>query len=330
MWWLFESIDPAREPAFAPWLRNFRELGDFLVQTDRTPSAEVAVLLDDESFIYESPRINLDLPLIFQQRLWGLPRTGAPFDVYLLQDFIEGRLKPYKLYVFLNPLHLDRSRREALNSELRKDGRVALWIYAPGYLEDGPSLEAMRDLTGFRFAMGKQPWGPLLHIVDFTHPITTGLPQDIFWGTNSKLSPIFYLDDPEARVLGQVVFSKGNCKPGMGIKRFPQWTSVYVAAPNLPAPVLRGIAGFAGVHLYNRDGDVLYATRDLLAVHTVAGGDRTFRLPRQVEEVYDLFGRSTVARDSSEFHVTLRPASTALYYTGGAALLSKLNAADRE
>ena len=94
--------------------------------------------------------------------------------------------------------------------------------------------------------------------------------------------------------------------------------------------MLRGIAGFAGVHLYNHDGDVLYATRDLLAVHTVAGGDRTFRLPRQAEKVYDLFGRSVVARDSSEFRVTLRPASTALYYTGGAALLSKLKVADHE
>ena len=221
MWWLFESIDPVQEPAFAPWLRNFRELGDFLLQTDRTPSAEIAVLLDDESFLYESDRINLDIPLIFQQRLWGLPRTGAPFDVYLLQDFIEGRLKPYKFYVFLNPLHLDRSRREALNRELRKDGRVALWIYAPGYLDDGPSLDHMRELTGFKFAMGNQPWGPLLHVVDFNHPITAGLPQDLSWGTNNKLSPIFYLDDPDARVLGQVVFSKGNCKPGMGVKTFP-------------------------------------------------------------------------------------------------------------
>ena len=327
MWWLFESINPGREPAFAPWLRNFRELGEFLVQTDRAPGAEIVVLLDDESFVYESQRINLDLPLIFQQRLWGLPRCGAPSDVTLLQDFIDRRLQPYKLYVFLNPWRLDRSRREALSLELRKDGRVALWIYAPGYLEDGPSLEHMRELTGFQFGMGKQPWGPLLHIVDFTHPITKGLPQDIFWGTNNKLSPIFYLDDPEARVLGQVVFSQGNCKPGMGVKSSPQWTSIYVAAPNLPAPVLRGIAGFAGVHLYNDDGDVLYAARNLLAVHTAAGGDRAFRLPRPVEEVYDLFERRTVARDTSEFRVTLPPASTALYYTGDTAPLSKLKVA---
>jgi hypothetical protein len=208
--------------------------------------------------------------------------------------------------------------------QLRKDGHVALWIYAPGYLEDGPSVDHMRDLTGFKFAMGKQPWGPLMHIADFAHPITKDLPHEFFWGTNNKLSPIFYLDDPAAHVLGQVVFSQGNCKPGMGVKAFPGWTSIYVAAPNLPAPVLRGIAGFAGVHLYSHDGDVLYAARNLLSVHTVSGGERTFRLPRREEEVYDLFGRNRVARDTSEFRVTLPPASTALYYTGDAGLLSHL------
>jgi hypothetical protein len=182
----------------------------------------------------------------------------------------------------------------------------------------------MRELTGFKLGMSRAPWGPLLHLVDFTHPITAGLPQDLFWGTNSKLGPVFYLEDPEARVLGQVVFSQGNCKPGMGVKTFPEWTSVYIAAPNLPAPVLRGIARFSGVHLYNQEGDVLYATRELLAVHTVSGGDRTFSLPRQVEEVYDLFGRKSVARNTNQFQARLLPASTALFYTGGAALLSRL------
>jgi hypothetical protein len=324
IWWMLASINPGREPAFEPLIQSFRELGEFVLHTDRAPTAEIAVLLDDESFFYETDRINLDLPLIFQQRLWGLPRLGAPFDVYLLQDFIEGRVKPYKLYIFLNALRLDRARREALNQELRKDGRVALWIYAPGYIENQPSLDQMRDLTGFKLAMRTQPWGPLMHITDFSHPITAGLPQDLAWGTNNKLSPIFYLDDPAVHVLGQVVFSQGNCKPGMGVKTFPGWTSIYVAAPNLPAPLLRGIAGYAGVHLYSRDGDVLYAARDLLAVHTVSGGDRTFRLPRRVEEVYDLLARRTVARDADEFQVNLRPASTALFYAGSAATLSGL------
>ncbi len=68
-----------------------------------------------------------------------------------------------------------------------------------------------------------------------------------------------------------------------------EWTSVYLASPDIPAPVLRGIARHAGVHLYSEDGDVLYATPELLSVHTVSGGKRTFRLPGQVEIVYDLF-----------------------------------------
>jgi hypothetical protein len=280
--------------------------------------------VDDQSFFYESDRNYLDVPLIFQQRLWGLARIGAPFDTFLLQDFIESRLRPYKLYVFLNSFQLDKTRRELLKRELRKDGRVALWIYAPGFLDDGPSLEHMRELTGFSFGMSETPWGPLMHIVDFNHPITAGLPLDFVWGTNSKLSPIFFLNDPEARVLGQVVFSQGNCKPGMGVRTFPEWTSIYVAAPSLPAALLRGIARFSGVHIYNEAGDILYATRELLGVHTVSGGDRTFSLPREVEVVYDLFERRVMAQDTKQFRVGLPPASTAFYYTGRAPLIHTL------
>ena len=313
MWWASWKVDPARESAFAPLLKEFERLGTVLLETDRTPAAEVAVLIDDESFFYETSLHNFDVPGIFQQRLWGLPHMGAPFDTYLLQDFVDGRLRPYKLYVFLNAFRLDRERREALARQLRRDGRVALWIYAPGYVQDDLSLDHMTELTGLKFAMGERPWGPLMQLTNFTHPITRDLPQDLSWGTNSKLAPIFYVDDPSATILGQVVYSQGNCKPGMAIKVFPEWTSLYVAAPNLPAPVLRKIARFAGVHIYSGDGDVIYATRELLGVHTVSGGPRRFALPRTAGEVVDVFTNATVARNADFFETTLPPASTALY-----------------
>jgi hypothetical protein len=331
IWWLAGGdpttphIELAQQPAFRPLLRRFQELGAFALQLDRAPSAEVAVLVDDESFFYESLRNELDLPLIFQQRLWGLPRMGAPFDTYLLQDLIEGRVRPYKLYIFLNPFHLDPARREALKRQVCRDGRVAVWLYAAGYIQHDLSLANMADLTGFRFEMGEHPWGPLMHITNFEHPITQGLPQDLFWGTNSRLGPLFHLDDPDAVILGNVVYSQGRCRPGFGVKVFPGWTSVYCAAPNLPAPVLRGLARFAEVHLYSDAGDVLYATPHLLAVHTAGGGERTFRLPKQVEVVYDLFAERVVARDTDHFEVILPKASTALFYTGDAGLLETLD-----
>jgi hypothetical protein len=169
-----------------------------------------------------------------------------------------------------------------------------------------------------------------MHVTNFSHPITQGLPQDLFWGSTSPIAPNFHLEDQEAVILGEVVYSLGRCRAGFGVKTFnpddprESWVSVYLATPNVPAPVLRGIARFAGVHLYSEDGDVLYATPDLLGVHTVAGGARTFRLPCRVEVIYDLFNARVVAEDATQFEVRLPPASTALYYTGKAERLQSL------
>ncbi|MCL5995248.1 MAG: hypothetical protein M1546_04245 [Chloroflexi bacterium] len=321
------------------WIKRFQELGTWALRLDRQPAAEVAVFLDDESYYYESIRNDVDIPLIWRQRVVNLNRFGAPHDVYLLDDLLAGNLPAYKLYIFLNPFHLDNRRREALKRMLRRDGRVALWLYAAGYLNSDAlkgqaaplHTDHMTDLMGFRFGQGDSPWGPLMHVTNFKHPITQGLPQDWFWGSTNPIGPLFHLEDPEATTLGEVVYSLGRCKPGFGVKVFntgaleTSWRSVYIASPDVPAPVLRGIARFAEVHLYNEDGDVLYATPDLLSVHSVAGGLRTFKLPRRVELVYDLFDGRVLARDAAEFKVELPPASTALYFTGKAADLAGLS-----
>ena len=323
------------------WIRRFQELGIWALQLNRKPSAEVAVFLDDESFWYESIRNNIDIPLIWQQRVVNLNRFGAPHDVYLLNDLLEEELPSYKLYIFLNPFHLNYERRAKLKSIIRRDNKVALWLYAPGYINsdvvdttdaNGSPLHTdhMTDLTGFHFGKGLGHWGPFMNITNFNHPITRGLPQDFFWGTTNPIGPLFHLEDPEAITLGQVVYFLGRCKPGFGVKTFgsgtgeSSWTSVYIATPNVPAPLLRGIARYAGVHLYNEDGDVLYATPELLSIHTVAGGPRTFNLPRRVEAVFDLFNGCMIAQNTAQINVVLPPASTSLYFTGKADLLASL------
>ena len=265
-------------------------------------SSDLAVLLDDESFFYETLRNDLDVPLVFHQRLIGLPRLGAPFDVYLMNDLLKGRLPPYKLYIFLNAIHLDGPRREALKKELRRDGRTALWIHAPGYIKDGPSVGNMKDLTGFDFVRNEHPWPGFMHLTEFNHPITSRLPQDLFWNTQGHLGPQFHVSDPAARILGEVVMAQGTCQPGFAVREFPGWKSIYVAVPNIPAPVLREVARFAGVHLYNEEGDVLSVSRNLLSVHTLSGGERTFRLPSQQEVIYDLYERKAVDRKSTRLN----------------------------
>jgi hypothetical protein len=348
--WLENDIfveSPKVLPEAREWYRRFQELGTWMLSLDRRPQAETAVFLDDESYFYESNRNNIDLPLIWQQRVITLNRFGAPHDVYLLNDLLEGGLPAYKLYVFLNAFHLDDRRRLLLKGILEANNATALWLYAPGYQNsdaahhnpdaahhnpDAAGTDWMTDLTGFRFGRGGSYWAPFMHLTDFNHPITQGLPQDLFWGTTRSLAPIFHLEDegaahqsPDAVILGEVVYGLGRCKPGLGVKKINPdsdraWNSVYVATPNLPPQVLRGIARFAGVHLYSEDGDVLYATRELLSVHTVGGGKRTLRLPRTVEVVYDLFGKKEIARNVQQFEVELAPASTSLFFTGEVSL----------
>ena len=188
----------------------------------------------------------------------------------------------------------------------------------------------MTDLTGFTFGRGGSFWSPFMHVTEFNHPITRCIPQDLFWGTTRSIAPIFHMADPDATILGEVVYGLGRCQPGLGIKQVQPaasaqpWNSVYVATPNLPPQILRGIARHAGVHLYNEDGDVLYATPELLAVHTVSGGPRTFKLPARAEVVFDLYRNQLLERDAAQFCVDLPPASTALYYTGPANKLNML------
>jgi hypothetical protein len=315
---------PVADDRLYPVLRRINEVGALALNIDRTPAAEIAVLVDEESMLYETPRYNLSLASIPNQILQGISRLGAPSDFYLLDDFVDGKLRPYKLYIFLNAYRLDGERQARLAQALRRDGKVALWMYAPGYIKDAPSLENMKAVTGMNYAMGELPWPAFMHVVDFSHAITAGLSQDLFWNFNSALGPLFCLDDPDARTLCNVVFSQGSCVPGMGVRVFPEWVSIYCAIPNIPAPLLRGVARFAGVHIYNEQGDVLHASRNLLCVHTVSGGDRSFRLPQRAEVVFDLFNNRIVARNTAVFRVKLEPASTELYYTGDGDRVSRL------
>ena len=182
----------------------------------------------------------------------------------------------------------------------------------------------MKELTGFTFVRNEHPWPGFLHITNFNHPITSRLPQDLFWDTQSHLGPQFHVSAADAEVLGEVVIAQGTCQPGFAVKEFPEWKSVYVSVPNIPARVLREIARFANVHLYSEEGDVLAVSRNLLSVHTLSGGKRTFRLPATAEVVFDLFERRVVARNADKFEVSLTPASTSLYFTGAKSLLDRL------
>jgi hypothetical protein len=144
------------------------------------------------------------------------------------------------------------------------------------------------------------------------------------FGTDSRLGPIFYGDDPEAKTLGRLLPWHGvgaGEAPGFVLKEFKDWKSIYIAVPNVPASILRNIAGYAGCHIYSEDGDLIYANSHFLAIHTNTGGPKRLRLPKRTD-VYDAFTERLVAKNVSEFTETLPPCATMLYFLGDVAQIT--------
>ena len=72
---------------------------------------------------------------------------GSPYGQYLLDDVLAGKVKA-KLYVMLNAWRLSAAQRQdLLAGDSRSDGHLVLCAGLP--LDDGASLAAMKQLTGF-------------------------------------------------------------------------------------------------------------------------------------------------------------------------------------
>jgi hypothetical protein len=140
-------------------------------------------------------------------------------------------------------------------------------------------------------------------ITEYEHPFTRNLSPETAYGTGvdrdlytrppkieympeTAVRPAFYVDDPEAQILG-VAQSTG--KPGLAVKSCGAGQSIYSSAPLLPWTLLRNIAREVGVHIYDEQGDMVWANNTFLALYSQSAGPRTvhFPWPVTVEDAYD-------------------------------------------
>ena len=325
MWWM--DPDPKGQwyhhPDIVRLFTRTRVLREKSLNLDIQYKGEVAVLIDEETPYYLKPGAELLYPLGYLQERLNFPRMGTTYDVYLHNDLSKPNMPDYKLYIFLDTLYLTDDERQAVKRRIQRDGKVVVWLYAPGVLsEKGFSVENIHDLTGIRVKHQVADfYGQMssrVYLTDFMHPITAHMAAIPEFGTDSRLGPIFYCDDPEVRTLGRLLPWHGEGAgevPGFVVKELNDWTSVYIAVPNVPAPILRNLARYAGCHVYTQDGDLVYANSHFLAIHTNAGGPKRLRLPMRTD-VYDAFTEKVVAKNVTEFAVTLPQYATRLYFMG--------------
>lgn len=321
-WYHHEGITQA--------LRKLQEIEERLLESDRSSNREIAVILDEKSLIYERPCQNMMTSLRNVFRQWELAYIGAPFDTYLQSDLIDQELKDYRMYLFLNNVHMTKHEMEVIKECVRRDRKVALWVWAPGLIIDSDlALNHIQDLTEIRVDCENCEARLHVDVVNYDHPITRELPKGSSFGPEISrwhmalfkesgfveddpsftMGPIFYSNDPDVKVLGSLPAVK---KPGFVVKELEDWTSIYVSAPMISKAILRNIAKFAGVHVYVESGDLVYANKHFLAVYPRIGGHKVVHLP-EPRRITDLWNDELIAEKTDEFEAKMN-ANTAYMY----------------
>ena len=123
------------------------------------------------------------------------------------------------------------------------------------------------------------------------------------------LNPGFYVDDPNATVLGRYCC---NGKAALATVETNGVRSVYCATAVVRSDLLASIAEWAGCHLYLHGDDVLYANESFVAIHANSDGRRTIRLKRKCSP-YELYEKRFYGHDVDRFEVELKLGETRMW-----------------
>lgn len=263
---------------------------------------KLAVIVSESPASFLSLATEPQRSLAYLQRE-NLFRSGVPFDVYLDSDLDNPDMPKYKAYLFLDSIHLTNKTRRYIET-LKNDGRVLVWIWAQGIVNDTLSVSNVSSLCGMNI------------VLSINSGVVTVQPNNGYgpvYGSESDFSPLLYTDDPSAQSLGNLIspaFLAG--RPGLSIKKNREWTSIYSAAPRLSPELIRVIAELAGIHAYAKGNDPVYIGQEYIGIHAKEAGIRNITLPRPAK-IIDCFTGKTIVEKSSSFSVNLDASSTGIY-----------------
>lgn len=305
-WWFDQLLGGRRYkcPELYELIAKQQKIAQHAYTLDRRKCSEIAFVCDEESLHAVSQQTTEELVERF--RNYEKDRIGAPVDLYFHNDLSNPDMPSYKLYIFSNTLVLTEKEREEIREKLAKDHAVALFLYASGVIDPKKDKKFSEDyieaLTGIRVKRLDERFDSKFRINGEPHPMTDGLSSRVLYGHfdkvrksgfhtagafyDSYLYPLFYSDDPDAKVLANFLTSK---VPALSVKESDGFTSIFCGAKYLRSDLVRSIAAYAGCHIYCDSDDVLYADKHHVVFHSSSDGKKTLRFPEEVSpyEVYE-------------------------------------------
>lgn len=224
-------------------------------QTHDYLKTEVAVILDEKGHKYNG--LSEDQAA---RGMWelidNLARMGTTYHTYLASDLQKENFPTdaYKLYIFVANTDPLPETVQAIENKLKKGGRTLLWLHTSSCYNEA--------LCDFKL----QPC--------FDGQTEQALYDNIAYPQLTL--PVWSFAQEEGYVLSRFADSR---KPAVIWKQCSGYSSAY-SLHLQPAPqLLKQIALLSGVHLYNLDGDPVYAGGEYIAIRALESGYRRLNLP---------------------------------------------------
>jgi hypothetical protein len=279
-----------------------------------------------------------------------LETSGVPFDVHYLDDVMnEPALQQYKVYLFHNNTYLTEKQKDWINKNLKKNNRTIVWLYDPGYVTDnGLSINAVSAITGFKVKTEPGYSRSVVAVNRKSGDKLTGgergyyqVPE--FQGMAEALCAVFntagkaYSVEPyfsrfgytaapgvsryrkfwiESGFDAALATYKEDSKVVIAIKRFSDWSSVYVAAPNaLAGEMFHNIAKEANAYRTGPPalGELRLSGR-FVSYHAVKTGKYEFQLPRGVSKIIDADTGKVLAQNTATYTIDGKAQTTYWYF----------------
>lgn len=156
LWWFDMWGDFYKGERVMNVLARAKEIWDKFKDMPLANSNQAALITDPESTYYfneEQKDGKIGIRDVHQGTRNLLNRLGAPFEVFSFNDIPHiADFDDYRFLIFNSSVELTPEKMDILKRLVLKDGRVVLWVYAPG-ASDGHSVDFARceKLTGFPF-----------------------------------------------------------------------------------------------------------------------------------------------------------------------------------
>lgn len=332
-WWFDHSPAGGRykdKEIYSLFARQ-QQISSFAYSLNRKKHNQVALIFDEESISVVTQQTSSELCDLF--RTSEVHRLGLPVDYYFHNDLARSDMPDYQVYIFVNCFFLSDEDRRAIEEKVRKKGKMAIWIYASGFINPDAdirmSAENISELTGIRTLMENKCAFTDFRIVS-EHPAMKNIDKHKIYGFFDRMIhsnvwlnqrrnvtyayPLFVTDDPDATVLGRFC---DTGLPALTIKETDGFYSVFCGAKILRADLIQALARYAGCHIWSDDtDDVLYANDNFVVLHAASSGKKKLRLPRKCD-VFEVYEKKWYAKQVDELEFDMYFGETKMFSLSG-------------